>query len=140
MGFQVTGLQEAIDAHREAARRARDLRPALEPTAAELRELVNASFGQQVSPAGDAWAPSKRGGSRASLAASVAIVAQPDGLSVEVRDPAASFFAFGSERQPGRNFLPFDRSGQPIMRGAARTWFLQMLERVRAYLSLEDRP
>lgn len=140
MGLRITGVQEAIDTHREAARRARDLRPLFAQFALELDAMIDRAWGERRNPGGAAWAP-LRGPSEATgaLRGAHQIVIGERTFSIVVPSDHARAQFFGRRGAPGRNPLPVDRTGAWIMTGAAGEWWRRHLERVRAWLSLDDR-
>jgi hypothetical protein len=138
MPLQVTGLRETLAELEQLRARARDLRPALAPSAAEAKELIDRARASRRSPAGVAWPPlDETSDASGELDGAHSVIAEETGLRFVVPLRHASFQFFGTRRSPARNPLPFERVGGRYVlstSGEAGRWLARMLERVRAYL------
>lgn len=134
MGLRVTGVDETKAEVAEAARRARDLAPFLAGEAPLVDELVAASFASRTSPGGEAWAPTEGPSTASDILPTVDLLVDRQRFRFSVTHPASHYFAFGTSRQPPRNFLPFDRTGTEIMSGAAGGFWRGHAERLGRYL------
>lgn len=146
MPLQVTGVREALAAHQEMARRARDLTPVMQANAADAQRVIDGAWARQVSPAGVQWPPLREPDRTPgnSLQRAARVIAGRFGVLFDVALPYARFRFWGRRGTPARNPLPIEPIGAGLYTvpatGEAGAWLARCNARVRAYLTLADRP
>lgn len=142
MGFQLTGLREAIEEHERYRDRARDLSPFLEELRAELEEMIDRAWSSRRSPGGEAWAATKRESEAdGELRRAVRVFVDGNSIVIEVSVEHASFVFFGTSRMPSRNPLPVEPRGGALSwmeRGEAGAWLERLPGRLEAYLTASE--
>lgn len=140
----VTGVREAIAAHAEMVRRARDLTPVMQANAADAQQVIDRAWASQRSPAGVQWPPLREPDTTPgnSLQRAARAIAERFGVLFDVAVGHARYRFFGTRRSPARNPLPIEPAGAGVFvvptSGEAGAWMARCNARVRAYLTLAD--
>lgn len=156
MSIRVTGMDRAERMLSGVADRAKDMRPALDALASDLRAMVDNAFATNTSPDGTPWAPrvsayryadgrparprsEARGGRdllerTGDLRGSVTISVTPTGITQTASSGHAAFQQYGTRHAPARPFLPVDRGG-PMRGGAAGAFWGRVADTLGRFIA-----